>query len=129
MNKLLTTISLTALLILIQVKSDAQVPMEYFFPSGVSFKAGIPAPEEYLGYNVGEWHVSHDLLIGYFKLLGEKSPRVKYETYGKTHEGRPLTLAIISSEENISNLEEIRKTHRQISDPATSSSVDLTKQP
>ncbi|MDF1558945.1 MAG: M14 family zinc carboxypeptidase [Bacteroidales bacterium] len=119
----------TILMLLLSVMSFSQVTKEYYLPEGISYNSDIPAPEEFLGYSVGEWHVSHDLLVGYFKLLAEKSPRIKYETYGKTHEGRPLTIAIISSEENIKNLDAIKKIHKQITDPATSSSVDLATQP
>ena len=129
MQKIRTTISLTILILLQAVISNSQVSKEYFLPQGISYNPAIPAPADYLGYNVGEWHVSHDLLVGYFKLLGEKSPRVRYETYGKTHEGRLLTVAIISSEENIKNLDAVRKKHLQITDPSISSSVDLTTQP
>lgn len=107
----------------------SQVTPGYYLPKDFSSNKSIPAPWDVLGYQLGEWHVSHDLLVSYFKVLSQTSPRVRYEVYGKTHEGRPLTLAIISSEENIKNIDEIKKKHLQISDPASSSSVDLAGQP
>jgi len=107
----------------------SQTTVDYFLPDRAQYNKDVPAPEDVLGYKVGEWHVSHDQLISYFKMLSQKSPRVRYGIYGKTHEGRPLTLAIISSEENIRNIEEIRKKHLQICDPSVSSSLDLSNQP
>jgi hypothetical protein len=115
--------------VLLPRESASQVSDGYYLPQNITYNKSVPSPSDVLGYNVGEWLVSHDLLVSYFRVLAQTSPRVKYEVYGKTHEGRPLTLAIISSEENIKNIEEIKKKHLQITDPSVSSSVDLAGQP
>ena len=43
--------------------------------------------------------------------LAEASPRVMYNEYGETYEGRPLINLVISSEDNIQNIDIIRSTH------------------
>jgi hypothetical protein len=129
MKSLRNTCLLLVTLFLLQGNIAAQVQKDYYLPEGIQYSKEIPSPAAFLGYKVGEWHVSHDVLVNYFTMLSQKSPRVKYEIYGRTHEGRPLTVAIISSEENIRNIEEIRQKHLQICDPSASSSINLSDQP
>lgn len=116
-------------LIFISKTSFSQTSLEYYLGNKVTYKKEVPSPAGHLGYNVGEWHASHDQLVSYFNALAQNSPRVKYETYGRTHEGRPLTVAIISSEENIRNIEDIRKRHVQLCDPSGSSVVNIDENP
>ncbi|WP_424494547.1 M14 family metallopeptidase [Salinimicrobium sp. GXAS 041] len=73
----------------------------------------LPSPEDFLGYEIGTQFTPHHKVIDYFTQLAENSPLVQYHTYGKTYEGRPLTYAVISSEENLQNLEQIRNDHLQ----------------
>lgn len=66
------------------------------------------SPKQFLGYDLGEKFTRHHDVVGYFKHVSEFSSSVKVETYGKSYEGRPLIYAVISSPENIKNLEQIR---------------------
>lgn len=91
--------------------------LTYFLPE-ISYDSSIPTPEEFLGYQVGEWHVSHDQLAYYMKTLAESSDRISYEVYGRSHENRPLILLTITSPENHKNLENIRTAHLAITDPS-----------
>lgn len=68
-------------------------------------------PSEFLGYELGSQFSRHADVVNYFTHVAENSPMVEYHTYGKTNERRPLTYAVISSEENLSNLEKIRADH------------------
>ena len=69
----------------------------------------IKSPEEFLGYKIGTRYTPHWKLINYFQYVTQAIPKsVKLQQYGETNEHRPLYLAFISSEENISNLENIR---------------------
>ena len=68
-------------------------------------------PSEFLGYELGSQFSRHADVVNYFSHVAENSPMVAYHTYGKTNERRPLTYAVISSEENLSNLEKIRADH------------------
>lgn len=109
--------------------SFAQQDLSYYLPKGVTYSEKVPRPQDVLGFQVSEFHASHDNLVYYFRQLAQASPRVKYEVYGKTHEGRPLTVAIISSEANIKRIEELRQQHVQLSDPSASSKLNVADLP
>src|SRR5690606_14936319 len=70
--------------------------------------AQLKSPAEFLGYEIGTEFSRHADVVSYFEHLSENSKMVKYADYGKTNERRKLTYAIISSEENLANLEQIR---------------------
>ena len=89
--------------------------LDYYF-SELNFIAdeNIPTPHEILGFNVGEWHVSHDKLLSYMFELEKASDRVKLEKTGKTYEGRDLVVLIITSEKNHNNIDNIIKQRSKI---------------
>lgn len=89
--------------------------LDYYF-SEINFIAdeNIPTPHEILGFNVGEWHVSHDKLLSYMFELEKASDRVKLEKTGKTYEGRDLVVLIITSEKNHNNIDNIIKQRSKI---------------
>lgn len=87
-------------------------PVSYYFQHNIQFDPTIPKPEEVLGYQVGQWHVRHDQLVQYMRVLADKSPRVSIETIGYSHEQRPLLLLKFSQPENITQLEQLRQQHR-----------------
>lgn len=103
-------------------------PLSYYLPS-MEYEAGIPTPEQYLGYQVGEWHPSHDQIVGYFKLLDGLSDKIEIVEYARSHENRPLIAAIISSPENLKNKDEIKRKHKLLSHYETASSVDISNLP
>ncbi|GGI58093.1 M14 family metallopeptidase [Winogradskyella haliclonae] len=75
-----------------------------------SFSQNIPSPGEFLGYPIGTQFSRHHQVLDYFKAVAKATPnQVKIEKYGETYERRTLSLAFISSEENIRNLDEIRE--------------------
>lgn len=102
---------------------------EYYMPANVQFDQSIPTPQSYLGHEVGEWHVSHDRLVGYMYALDQASDRVTLEVTGRTHEGRPLLLLTITTPSNHKNIEAIRTQHLQLCDPARSASLDVSTMP
>ncbi len=66
------------------------------------------SPSEFLGYTIGEQFTRHSDVVRYFNHVADQSAMVTYHSYGKTNERRPLTYAVVSSEENIKNIETIR---------------------
>jgi hypothetical protein len=69
----------------------------------------LQSPEQYLGYPLGTQFTTHDKILEYIDYLCKQSPsRCKMQNYGATYEGRPLMVAFVSSEANMSRLEEIR---------------------
>ena len=79
----------------------------------------IPSPEKYLGHRVGEDFklANWKKISEYFRLLDEASDRIKVVELGQTTLGRPLIMAIITSEENMQELEKYRKIQARLHDP------------
>src|SRR2546423_13265656 len=77
------------------------------------------SPSDFLHLNIGSDKVLADYkqISSYFNALAAASPRVRIETLGKTTLGEDEIMAIISSEENMRNLEKIRGTAARLSDP------------
>lgn len=103
-------------------------PLTYYLPD-INYDKKIPTPQEFLGYQIGDWHISHDQLTSYMKTLAELSPRVTFTEYARSYENRPLFYLTITSEKNYKDLEEIKTRHLQLADPANAASVDISKQP
>lgn len=70
--------------------------------------AQLKSPSEFLGHGIGTEFTRHADVVSYFGHVAANSKLVTYFDYGKTNERRRLTYAIISSEENLANLEKIR---------------------
>ncbi|MFD1615066.1 M14 metallopeptidase family protein [Gelatiniphilus marinus] len=70
----------------------------------------LQSPSEFLGYPLGSQFSRHHQVVDYFKQVSKQLPKqVKLENYGETYERRSLMVAYVSSEENLQNLETIRK--------------------
>lgn len=74
-----------------------------------SLFAQLTPPSEFLGYEIGSEFSRHADVVRYFEHVAANSNMVTYHNYGKTNERRPLTYAIVSSPQNLANLENIRK--------------------
>ncbi|PKP29446.1 MAG: hypothetical protein CVU00_15595 [Bacteroidetes bacterium HGW-Bacteroidetes-17] len=70
----------------------------------------ITKPEEYLGFKPGaDFHLAnYEQAIGYFEKIAGQTNRMQIFDMGETSEGRRMKYAIISSEENMANLEKYR---------------------
>ena len=89
----------------------------------LNFNAAISTPKEVLGFEIGDWHVSHDKLLFYLHTLAKQSGRISIDTIGFTHEQRPLIQLIITNPTNQNNLEEIRKKHVELTNSASTLST------
>ncbi|MEN7546821.1 M14 metallopeptidase family protein [Rapidithrix thailandica] len=107
----------------------AQPQVTSILPDDTEYDPNIPTPASYLGYEVGEWHVTHDQLVGYMRLLAERSDRVQLEVIGKTYEQRPLLLLTVTSPKNQQNIEQIRKEHIALTDPEASGKLATGEMP
>jgi len=106
----------------------SQEDLNYFLPLDEKYDDIIPKPNEILGFNVGDWHINHDMLIDYLTKLSKSSKKIKIENRGYTYEDRPLILLTITSEKNHSRLEELRKNHINLSNKVVAEN-DLKKMP
>jgi len=68
----------------------------------------LKSPSEFLGYELGTQFTQHFQVINYFKYVAENSGLAKVQEFGKTYENRPLIFAVISSKENLQNIDSIR---------------------
>lgn len=114
-------------LMLMAFASIGQVDLSFYLPTDVSYDENIPTPYQVLGFEVGEWHVSHDQLTYYMRALAESSDRIEIEEFARTYENRPLLHLIITSPNNRGNLEEIRKTHVALTNPASNVNASDSK--
>lgn len=85
--------------------------LDYYLPTNVKYNPNIPTPQEVIGYVPGTWHVTHDKLVQYMKVLANKSDRFTIENRGFTYEQRPLYLLTVTSPENHKNIDQIRTDH------------------
>jgi hypothetical protein len=116
-------------LILIASSVNAQISLEYYLPADITYNPSITTPKQFTGYEVGEWHFSHDKLYFYMLELAKISDRAIWEEYGRSYEDRPLGQLIISSPENINNIEQLRQAHIKLCDPAISDNQDIKNMP
>ncbi len=81
------------------------------------FDPAIPTPESELGYEPGDRIAPPADIVAYFEALAGATSRARLEVMGQTHEGRPLIVLAISSEENLARAEQVAATFREVSDP------------
>ncbi|RPH73581.1 MAG: peptidase M14, partial [Candidatus Rokuibacteriota bacterium] len=81
--------------------------------------AQVPTPESVLGFRPGEARRLADWgqVLAYVGALDAASPRVRVEEIGRTTQGRPLVMVVVSSEANQARLEQIRLQNARLADP------------
>jgi hypothetical protein len=115
------TITLTSL--------SGQVSLDYYLPQDIEYNKDIPTPKQFLGYEVGQWHIGYDQLVYYMKALASASDRITIKEFARTHEDRPLVLLTVTSPNNHKNIDEIQSKHVQLTDPKNSSKLNVDKMP
>lgn len=68
----------------------------------------VKSPDEFLGYELGDQFTFHHRAVEYFRYVADKSESAEYIEYGKSYEGRPLGVCVVSEEDNLKKLEELR---------------------
>jgi len=79
----------------------------------------ISTPEEFFGFQLGSDRklARWDKIVEYFKRLEQHSDKIKVVDMGPTTEGNPFLLVIISSPENLANLDRLREVNARLNDP------------
>ena len=82
--------------------------------------AQIPTPESVLGFKPGaDFHLAtYEESIDYFQRLDAASDRITMLTVGRTSEGRDWWVALISSPENLRDVERFREIADRLAHPA-----------
>ena len=106
-----------------------QVSLDYYLPDDISYDESIPTPEEVVGHQIGEWHITHDKLVYYMRAVAEASDRVTYTEFAYTYENRPLIMLTITSPENHQSIDRIKSNHQLLKDPSQSGNLDISTMP
>ena len=79
----------------------------------------ITPPEEFFGFQLGSDRkiARWDRIVEYFRTLEGQSDEIKVVEMGPSTEGNPFLLVIISSADNLGNLERLREANLRLSDP------------
>jgi len=93
-----------------------------------SLSAQTP-PEDFLGHKVGADRklADYDQIQAYFKKLDEESSRLTLLNIGKTTLGKPMLLAVISTEKNMADLDTFRGITRKLRDARDLTEADARK--
>jgi hypothetical protein len=114
--------TLAVLLALFATLTFAQ-DLSYYLPKGYTYNPAVPTPKQVLGYEVGEWHVTHDQLVMYMKAVATASDRVIFEETGRSYEKRPQTLLTITAPNNLARLDQIKAERAKLRDPGATVNV------
>jgi len=88
-------------------------------PLTLAAQGKTTSPEAYFGFQMGSdkkiarW----DKIVKYFQLLEKESKKLKVINMGPSTMGHPFLLVIISSADNLANLDRLQKVNALISDP------------
>ena len=79
----------------------------------------VTSPEVFFGFQLGSDRkmARWDKIVDYFWLLQEQSDKIQVIDMGPSTEGHPFLFVVISSPENLANLERLREVNAQIKDP------------
>jgi hypothetical protein len=83
-----------------------------------SFAQGrITTPKEHFGFNIGDDYnlATYTQFMAYWRKIDAESPRMVVEEIGKTAEGRPQLMAIITAPENFRNLARYKQISQRLS--------------
>ena len=71
----------------------------------------VTSPKEQFGFNIGDDYqlFNYTQLTAYWNKLAQESPRIKVVEIGKTAEGRPMIMGIITSPENHKRLDRFKE--------------------
>ena len=79
----------------------------------------IPSPEQAFGFRVGSDRklIDWNQIVDYFNTLDRTSGRIMVQELGKTTLGKPFLLTIISSADNMRNMDRYQTIHQQLANP------------
>src|SRR5215471_17616566 len=85
--------------------------------------AHITTPAEAFGFEPGTDRKLADWtqLTAYYQKLASQSDRLRYQELGKTMEGRPFVMLMVSAPENLTHLQEYKDIVTRLSDPRKTS--------
>ena len=117
-----------ALAVLLALPAPAQdvdlTPERFAFSPALPYDATIPAPADFLGYELGEAFTVYADVLDYLAALDEASDRITMHGYGETYEGRPLRYLVITTPANHARIDAIRQQNLRLADPGALSNAE-----
>jgi hypothetical protein len=89
---------------------------EPFFAAG-TYRADVQSPSKFLGVKLGSRPLSYDEVFRYFEYLDESFSNVFLTRYATSYEGRELFYLVVTSEDKLGRLQEIREATARLADP------------
>ncbi len=98
--------------------SCAVVLLAAIFDAAIA-QSGIPTPESVLGHRVGAdfYLATYEQSLEYFRRLDAASDRLQLVEIGRTSEGRPWYIALISSAVTLANVDSYRELAIRLANP------------
>ncbi len=87
------------------------------FYTGGNYDQSLPTPNDHLRHPLGQWPQRYHELVSFVTEIASRSPRVRLEVHGESYEGRKLYNVLVSSEDNIARLDEIKRGIDLLADP------------
>ena len=107
----------------ISFANDQQDIDQEIFPTNINYNIDIPTPASFLGRPLGAAPVRHHELVSYLQLVANLSNRLTIETIGFSHERRPILFVVATSESNQTKIDEIKKQHIALTEPASNKKI------
>src|SRR5687768_6506632 len=84
--------------------------------ASLTAQSRITSPKEEFGFNFGDDYqlATYQQLVAYWQKLDRESERMILQEIGRTSEGRPHLMAIVSAPENLGNLARYREISRRL---------------
>lgn len=100
----------------------------YSFYHRSPYRASVPRPSEILGYEAGAKHTTFRDQERVIQAIAQAAKdRVQVVEYGKSSEGLPLRLVIVSAPQNMAKLESLRQANLKLADPRLLTSTEETE--
>ena len=92
----------------------------------ISRAAAPPSPSEFFGFIPGEDRklIGYSQLIDYLKILANQSTRLKLVEIGASPMGKPIYIAVLSSSQNLDNIDTLKSINRRLALNGTISEKD-----
>lgn len=116
------TIALAVVALLSASSAGAQ---EFDFYAAGPYRPDVARPAAILDYEPGEFHTDHGNMLRVMEAIASTAAdRVRIFRYGRSVEGRPLILVVVSAPQNIGRLDEITADVRRLRDPRSTTGQD-----
>jgi len=115
---MLFAVALAASALAIQIKPAAFAQAKPAVQAAApSTSAKITSPKQEWGHNIGDDYflANHQQLLTYWRKLEKESPRIRIQEIGKSTEGRPMVMAIITAPENHKTIDRYKEISARLS--------------